>query len=270
MKCTKKQSTFTGKERDSETGYSYFGARYYDSELSGLFLSVDPMADKYPIISPYHYCHWNPIRLVDPDGQDDWEVDKLGHITRCQEQPKNPTEDRIRVKGTDGWNEKNSISGLTKGTIAEQKKWNLNGEHGSLIQLGGTYDNRVELFKFCADNSNVEFSLIELDNGVNQMSLLTTSHDVRAVGKDYIGDALGSEIAKQNAPILQSHTHNHFGNGEYGWGASSADISFRDEIYSRQKTYKENNPSYYIPDTYFGIYKCRGSDKQILGYGKKQ
>ena len=26
-------STFTGKERDSETGFSYFGARYYDSDL---------------------------------------------------------------------------------------------------------------------------------------------------------------------------------------------------------------------------------------------
>ena len=60
--------TFTGKERDPETGYSYFGARYYDCDLSGLFLSVDPMADKYPSISPYAYCAWNPLKLVDPDG----------------------------------------------------------------------------------------------------------------------------------------------------------------------------------------------------------
>lgn len=62
--------TFTGKERDQETGYSYFGARYYDSDLSGLFLSVDPMTDKYPSISPYAYCAWNPVRLVDPNGMD--------------------------------------------------------------------------------------------------------------------------------------------------------------------------------------------------------
>ena len=40
--------TFTGKERDSETGFSYFGARYYDSDLMTGWLSVDPMADKYP------------------------------------------------------------------------------------------------------------------------------------------------------------------------------------------------------------------------------
>ena len=62
--------SFTGKERDEETGFSYFGARYYDSDLSGLFLSVDPMADKYPGISPYAYCAWNPLKLVDPDGME--------------------------------------------------------------------------------------------------------------------------------------------------------------------------------------------------------
>ena len=61
---------FTGKEKDSETGYYNFGARYYDSDLSGLFLSVDPMADKYPSLSPYAYCAWNPVRLVDPEGRD--------------------------------------------------------------------------------------------------------------------------------------------------------------------------------------------------------
>ena len=65
--------TFTGKERDSETGFSYFGARYYDSDLMTGWLSVDPMADKYPNISPYAYCAWNPVRLVDPDGED-WYI----------------------------------------------------------------------------------------------------------------------------------------------------------------------------------------------------
>ena len=47
--------SFTGKERDSETGFSYFGARYYDSDLMTGWLSVDPMADKYPSLSPYAY-----------------------------------------------------------------------------------------------------------------------------------------------------------------------------------------------------------------------
>ena len=63
------QPLSTGKEKDSETGYYYFGARYYNSDLS-LWLSVDPMADKYPSLSPYNYCAWNPMKIVDPDGRD--------------------------------------------------------------------------------------------------------------------------------------------------------------------------------------------------------
>ena len=60
--------TFSGKERDEETGYSYFGARHYHPTLS-IWLSVDPMADKYPGVSPYLYCGNNPVRLVDEDGR---------------------------------------------------------------------------------------------------------------------------------------------------------------------------------------------------------
>ena len=63
-------SSSTGKEKDSETGFYYFGARYYDPTLSGLFLSVDPMADQYPSLSPYAYCAWNPVKIVDPDGRE--------------------------------------------------------------------------------------------------------------------------------------------------------------------------------------------------------
>lgn len=75
--------------------YSYFRIKYYDSDLSGslrlnpqsevlcgarltspqdlFILSVDPMADKYPDISPYTYCVLNPLTLIDPDGNWPWE-----------------------------------------------------------------------------------------------------------------------------------------------------------------------------------------------------
>ena len=59
---------FSSKERDVETGLSYFGARYYSSDLS-IWLSVDPMSDKYPSLSPYVYCADNPVKLVDPNGK---------------------------------------------------------------------------------------------------------------------------------------------------------------------------------------------------------
>ena len=57
-------TTFTGKEKDTETGYGYFGARYMDHELMTMWLSVDPLADMYQSISPYAYSAWNPIKLV--------------------------------------------------------------------------------------------------------------------------------------------------------------------------------------------------------------
>ena len=61
--------TFSAKERDPETGLSYFGSRYYSSDLS-IWLSVDPMSDKYASLSPYVYCADNPVKLVDPNGED--------------------------------------------------------------------------------------------------------------------------------------------------------------------------------------------------------
>jgi len=43
---------FTAKEMNNEKNYSYFGTRYYDSDLS-VWLSVDPLADKAPGWSPF-------------------------------------------------------------------------------------------------------------------------------------------------------------------------------------------------------------------------
>ncbi|WP_276733703.1 RHS repeat domain-containing protein [Chryseobacterium carnipullorum] len=60
---------FNGKELDAETGYYYYGARYYNPRIS-LWLSPDPLAEKYPCWSPYNYTFNNPIIYTDPDGRD--------------------------------------------------------------------------------------------------------------------------------------------------------------------------------------------------------
>jgi hypothetical protein len=45
---------------------------------SARWLSVDPLADKYPGCSPYNYTLNNPLRYVDPDGRGVWERIKAG------------------------------------------------------------------------------------------------------------------------------------------------------------------------------------------------
>jgi RHS repeat-associated protein len=84
---------FTGKERDSQSGNDYFGARYYASSM-GRFLSPDPYnailikqgmkAGGLPVeaadsffngfledpqnLNQYSYVRNNPLRLIDPTG----------------------------------------------------------------------------------------------------------------------------------------------------------------------------------------------------------
>ena len=64
---------FTGKERDEESEYDYFGARYYDARI-GRWGQVEPLLDKYPGISPYVYSLDNPLRIIDPNGEDPFEI----------------------------------------------------------------------------------------------------------------------------------------------------------------------------------------------------
>lgn len=60
---------FNGKEKDYESGFHYYGARYYWSEVLTGWLSVDPQTDELPFVSSYGYCNDNPVVLKDPDGE---------------------------------------------------------------------------------------------------------------------------------------------------------------------------------------------------------
>ena len=102
----------TGKERDEETGYGYFGARYMDHELMTMWLSVDPLADKYPSISPYNYCMWNPIRLIDPDGREIGDFyDQFGNYLGTD----NIDDKKVYQTTREAWNR--HISGDPSGSV---------------------------------------------------------------------------------------------------------------------------------------------------------
>jgi RHS repeat-associated protein len=86
---TPTEHLFTGKERDTESGNDYFGARYYSSSM-GRFMSPDWSANAEPVpyaaldnpqsLNLYGYLHNNPLSGVDVDGHCDssaeaWLID---------------------------------------------------------------------------------------------------------------------------------------------------------------------------------------------------
>jgi RHS repeat-associated protein len=63
---------FVGKERDQETGFDYFGPRYYTNG-TGRFTTVDPAAGHLSnpqTFNRYAYAGNNPLRFTDPTGLD--------------------------------------------------------------------------------------------------------------------------------------------------------------------------------------------------------
>lgn len=62
--------TFTGHEKDEETGLYYFKARFYDPD-TGRFLNQDPYlgdVNTPPSLHRYLYAYANPLIYTDPDG----------------------------------------------------------------------------------------------------------------------------------------------------------------------------------------------------------
>jgi RHS repeat-associated protein len=65
---------FNGMEMDDEIkgsqGTSYdFGARMYDPRV-GRWLTIDPLAAKYPSLNPYNFVGNSPLLFIDPNGKD--------------------------------------------------------------------------------------------------------------------------------------------------------------------------------------------------------
>ena len=71
---------YRGYYYDTETGFYYLNARYYNSEL-GRFISADPVLDTSNAIgcNMFAYCDNNPVNKVDYTGEDAiWLQDKDG------------------------------------------------------------------------------------------------------------------------------------------------------------------------------------------------
>ncbi len=245
---------FSAKEKDEETSYSYFGARYLATDFS-FWLSVDPMSDKYPHQSGYSYCGWRPINVIDPDGLDEWELSQSGHIIN---RITNKEKDVFYITGKDG---KRNTLDFNKRIISNSftiDRLTRNDETGKLqlkpidiYQINGD-ENASKLFEFVsnANNSNVEWGLTKVGEkeGKNGINLLSTSHD----DGTELGSSKISEILMKFKINIRGNDHSHpdeykaIPSGDPNNKYSGGDVNFAFSIEQKNKNAKFR---IYLPET---------------------
>ena len=188
--------TFTGKEKDEETGYGYFGARYMDHELMTMWLSVDPMADKYPSISPYAYCAWNPVKLVDPDGRD-WVVifdhEKKTVTVNAKYVTKGDEAYASAEKAIKAWNNLSGKYSLMVGDEKYSVNFKLSVIDNSEAVLG---DPELNVYKLVSELRNKDGEVDENIMGETNrriINVLESEKDNYVTSSHEIGHSLGLE-----------------------------------------------------------------------------
>ena len=153
------------------------------------------MSDKYPSISPYAYCAWNPVKLVDPDGREVYiygdQADKaVDHLqTKKMEINRDNQTGKIDVSLRKGYalsdlsddekkiyeainDESVSIQIRAETSLVINGKNAYRGNDGNLYQtFGGSFDGSI----FLNDNNRkcaITYNYMDVDllekNGFNQ------------------------------------------------------------------------------------------------------
>ena len=231
---------FNGKELDQETGLYYYGARYYDPRIS-LWMSVDPIADLKNWISPYVYTKDNPLRYIDPDGQDEWEINKQGKIVKHIKTNKH---DAFYIVNHRGKRIRGKSISFTYGTV--EKATGQKNDKGLLYDVYQVRGDKqgTSLFEYLAQNTSVEWSLMQTGiKGKRGLNYITTSHQHNTeVG---MTDLFDKQL--RNGYTLRSDTHSHPKNTPYPSGlyGSQGDIPYAKWITDESK----QNPRFkiYLP-----------------------
>lgn len=187
---------FNGKEKDYESGFHYYGARYYWSELLTGWLSVDPMADKYPSISPYAYCAWNPVKLVDPDGRD-WVVifdhEKKTVTVNAKYVTKDDEAHASAENAIKAWNNLSGKYSLMVGDEKYSVNFNLSVIDNSEAVLG---DPELNAYKLVSELRNKDGEVDEKIMGETNrriINVLESEKDNYVTSSHEIGHSLGLE-----------------------------------------------------------------------------
>ena len=162
---------YNGKESQSDFGLPYldYGARLYDP-ATGRWLTQDPLSEKYYGISPYAFCAGNPMKYVDMDGMDIWEIDSEGYI-RWREASEGH---RLYSMTSDGYRSQDYITVRDRSILDALS----NGADISSFSSRENVDDIFNVFKFASDNSDVEWVVHRNDDNYT----IGTKHDANTSG----------------------------------------------------------------------------------------
>jgi RHS repeat-associated protein len=200
--------TFSGKEKDEESPYSYFGARYYDADLS-IWTSVDPKSALHPMTNNYMYCLGNPLRFIDPNGEDEYEFDKKGNLIN---QKTNTEADIVRIVNRKG-KEINSRT-YEYGTINSAQERTLTNPIDNRTTFSSMVidirdgEKREDMFKFLAENTKVEWVTLSGSNATKEVrNKISTDHNDGSVQSGLA--LLFSDYMRQGFLSVDDIAHSH-------------------------------------------------------------
>ena len=136
----------TGKDFFDLQGAGWYDnqARYYDC-LIPTFKSIDPLAEKYPWLSPYNHCANNPLKFVDRDGMRWLDQDEINDLAT---------------------NITNKINSIENDIIKKQKK------------LVGLDSNSGKYSKLQAEITELNMRIDNLNQSLSDITLLANDNNL--------------------------------------------------------------------------------------------